>query len=560
MTNALRRWAGVMALAVPLVLNAARAGSQPMHGAARPGGMSGALGHASAFAVVNLAQLAAHPAPRWAPPLTAAAPAPGERPRVSPAPSATAAGISASAPVTASGNSPTPTVSFQALPDGQSIDGAPPVSIIPPDTHGAVGRDYVLTSLNSHVRVQNRGGGVSLTVTLNQFWAAVNGGTGAFDPKTVYDPYNDRWIMTACDDARGAGSGLLIGVSATADPTGNWFLYKIDADGADIAWADYPSIGFSKSWITVQVNMFNRSNNAYNRSHVYAFDKAEAYAGAPAASHTLFELVSPEGFVLAPAVTHDAGLDTHYLLQSYDNFSGTYKLYGITGTVGSEALVEIALIETGEPWSWGAPANLAPQAVLATKIATNDDRMQSLVYRNGALWAAHTVFWPVDAPTWSAVQWLQLSPAGAILQSGRIEDPLGQMHYAFPSLAVNRNGDVLVGYARFSPAEFASGYYAVRCSADPPGTLRAEAVLKAGEGPYWKTFSGASNRWGDYSATMVDPLDDESFWTIQEYAATPVSGGLSNGNGRWGTWWGHVQAGCPGPLQARAWLPIAPRR
>ena len=28
----------------------------------------------------------------------------------------------------------------------------------------------------------------------------------------------------------------------------------------------------------------------------------------------------------------------------------------------------------------------------------------------------------------------------------------------------------------------------------------------------------AIGRWGDYSATMLDPTDDWSFWTVQEYA------------------------------------------
>jgi len=26
------------------------------------------------------------------------------------------------------------------------------------------------------------------------------------------------------------------------------------------------------------------------------------------------------------------------------------------------------------------------------------------------------------------------------------------------------------------------------------------------------------NRWGDYSCTSLDPVDDWSFWTVQEYA------------------------------------------
>src|SRR5262249_24838046 len=93
----------------------------------------------------------------------------------------------------------------------------------------------------------------------------------------------------------------------------------------------------------------------------------------------------------------------------------------------------------------------------------------------------------------------------------------------------------LVGYSRFSATEYASAGYSFHKATDPPGTMRAEVILKSGEAPYYKPLDGPSNRWGDYSATVVDPLNDRDLWTIQEYAAKPVAG-----SDRWGTWWGRV--------------------
>jgi hypothetical protein len=62
-------------------------------------------------------------------------------------------------------------------------------------------------------------------------------------------------------------------------------------------------------------------------------------------------------------------------------------------------------------------------------------------------------------------------------------------------------------------------------------------IYKRGEAPYIAIgYDEGSNRWGDFSAAMVDPVDDLSFWTIQEYAAAPTQGYL----GRWGTWWARV--------------------
>jgi hypothetical protein len=61
--------------------------------------------------------------------------------------------------------------------------------------------------------------------------------------------------------------------------------------------------------------------------------------------------------------------------------------------------------------------------------------------------------------------------------------------------------------------------------------MRSDTVFKAGEASFFNDLDGR-NRWGDYSATVVDPLNDTDLWTIQEYAASPAN--------TWGTWWGRV--------------------
>jgi len=49
---------------------------------------------------------------------------------------------------------------------------------------------------NSQIRVQDRTGKILSTVTLASFWSVV-GAPEPFDPKVIYDPYNDRWIFSA---------------------------------------------------------------------------------------------------------------------------------------------------------------------------------------------------------------------------------------------------------------------------------------------------------------------------------------------------------------------------
>ena len=97
-----------------------------------------------------------------------------------------------------------------------------------------------------------------------------------------------------------------------------------------------------------------------------------------------------------------------------------------------------------------------------------------------------------------------------------------------------RRGDqVVVGYSIFSPQAYPSAGYSVRTAGGCDGQLARIHTLAAGLSVCVKPDSSGLNRWGDLSETVVDPQDDLSIWTIQEYAAAPIQGAS-----RWGTWWG----------------------
>jgi uncharacterized protein (TIGR03437 family) len=433
--------------------------------------------------------------------------------------------------------SPAPAASFLALED----DG----TRIPPDTNGAVGPNHLMVATNSQVRIQNRNGSAlpNETVPLNDFWARLNK-PDAFEPKVLYDPFANRWISVAVADDRSATSAVLIGMTQTNDPTRNWKLYPVDADARDQVWVDFPSIGFNKDWIVVTVNVYSNQNDDFLGSHIYVFDKAGLYADGQG-RFTLFPFT--DGATMVPAITYDNTLSTIFLVEEWEGNGegrGFLRLSTITGTVGTEKLTTgVAFPATPNPWDSESPGdNFAPQLSSAQKIDTGDARLGNVVYRNGSLWTAHTVFLNAGGrPTRSAVQWWQLSTSGDVLQRGRIDDPTGNVFYAYPSIAVNKNNDVLIGYSQFSATQYASAGYSFRTPTDPANTLRASTVLKAGVAPYFKTSGGTRNRWGAYSNTVVDPANDTDLWTIQEYAAVP-----SGGTDRWGTWWGKVAPGGAG--------------
>lgn len=391
--------------------------------------------------------------------------------------------------------SPSPVASFEALRD-QDVP-VPPSSFanfIPPDTMGAAGPDHLMVPLNSQVRIQDRSGVQESIVSLEDFWFAT-GSSGAFDPKIIYDPYANRWIFAAMSDAETANSSILIGASQSSDPTGNWNLFRFDADGGDTDWADYPSLGFNKDWVVVSANMFPNAGGSFAGARLFLFRKSSLYDGTLNAA-TLFDAAF--GFTLVPAVTYDDTLATLYLVDNGWSGGGHQfvRISTITGPVGSEVFTECdpnfpcpsgtTFVDSGSNWAFNPPggADFAPQSGSVQKIQNGDARLLNLVYRNGSLWAAHNVFLPAAAPSRTAAQWWQFTPAGSLQQNGRVDDVTGTVFYAYPSIAANAQSDVLLGFSIFSASQYASAGYAFRFAADAANTLRDPVVLKVGEAPY----------------------------------------------------------------------------
>ena len=294
----------------------------------------------------------------------------------------------------------------------------------------------------------------------------------------------------------------------------------------------------------IGVNMFSRGSLDYVRGRLIVLDYASLRAGSGGAP---VGVDIPGAFALQPAVTYSPSETTVYLVEHLDSFSATYRFWSLNGS--TMTLVGGAP-RTNPLGAYASPGafDLLPQQG-GDGISAGDARIGNAVFRNGHVWYAQTVGLPPGGTGYAvstAVQWVELDTSGAFVQGGRIVDPRanpwnGGHSYAFGSLAVNARNDVLVGFSEFQSNDFADAGYAFRSGTDPPDTMGAPVTLKDGEGPYVKRREGDRNRWGDYSATQVDPTDDLTLWTIQEYARIPV--GRGDESGRWGTWWGRVGGG-----------------
>ena len=185
-----------------------------------------------------------------------------------------------------------------------------------------------------------------------------------------------------------------------------------------------------------------------------------------------------------------------------------------------------------------------PQKGTSNKLDSLGDRlMYRLAYRNlGANGERLVVNHSVTSGGVTGIRWYELSVTGVGRVPGATPSVLQQSTYApagglyrwMGSIAMDRNGDIAVGYSASSSTTNPAIEWAGRLSTDPANTLSAPATLWTGGG----SQTGTLDRWGDYSTISLDPTDDCTFWFTSETIPT-------NGSFNWQTHFGSFKfAGC----------------
>lgn len=441
--------------------------------------------------------------------------------------------------------SPSPSITF----GGATSDDS---GYIPPDSDGAVSANYVVTAVNGALLVQDRSGNRLSLKSLDSFWG--NTSDYSYDPTVEYDTFNNRWILTSCAGDNTAHGRILLAVSQTGDPTGNWYIWTtypnayfphVVLSTGSCDWPDFGKIGFNKNWIVIQSNMYQYNPSTQTSSSVGTFvsifNKASMYSGQGAGSsisYTLYALDKSYGFTQTPAVSNDNSTNALYLLQDWSGDNKQLRLYKVDGSVGSPTFSTVGYPTGSSAWSEGAgsfPHNFAPQAGASNGLDAGNFTIDNAVYRNGYIWGAQAVL----VNNKSVIQWWQIGTNNSVIQQGRIDENDNYFR-SYPSIAVNKYNNAMIGYSRFSAGEYAGCAYTFNVQGTPQNSVEKEILYKAGQAPYSNGESETdpvtntafiNYRWGDYSRTMIDPSDDLHFWTIQEYALS---------NTQWGTWWAHI--------------------
>jgi hypothetical protein len=171
----------------------------------------------------------------------------------------------------------------------------------------------------------------------------------------------------------------------------------------------------------------------------------------------------------------------------------------------------------------GSGGTCVQQKGTSQQLDTLGDRlMYRLAYRNFGDHESIVVNHSITSKTRVGVRWYELRSPGATptrFQSGTF-NPGTTLYRWMGSIAMDKVGDIAVGYSASGSAAFPSIRYSGRVPTDTLGKLETEKTIKVGGG----SQSGNNlSRWGDYSALSVDPVDDCTFYYTNEYEKTTGS-------------------------------------
>ena len=387
----------------------------------------------------------------------------------------------------------------------------------PPDTNGDAGPDHYVQMVNAtKVAVFDKTGTVlAAPISFGSLWPRGTCASDAGDPIVLYDGLADRWLLSQFADP----SHMCVAISQTPDPLGKYHLYTFNVG----SFPDYFKFG-------VWPDAYYMSANELSYT-AYAFDRAKMLAGDPAAGFVKF---GGQNNLLLPA-------DLDGPLPPPPDTPGYFYTFKDDRFHGGRDRIELFKLEVewanpssatfGLEARFGIPPftftvcgffnfDCARQPGTSQRIdVVSEWPMHRFPYRNFGSHESMVGTFTVGGglgEVGAAIRWFELRKAGfgwTLYQQGTF-DP-GDGHDRFMgSIAMDGAGDIALGYTVSSSTLFPSIRYATRAPGDPLGTLQPEAVLVDGGGS-----QNASNRWGDYSAMSIDPLDDCRFWYTNEFYA-----------------------------------------
>ncbi len=424
---------------------------------------------------------------------------------------------------------------------------------VPPDTQGDVGQSDVLMTANDRITSYTKAGVTGgLNSSTTTFWTPT-GATGPCDNHVRYDRLSKRWFVVAIDCDPAGSNKILIAVSSgsTITNASSFTFYNFVNDTVGTTpntdtggFADYPTLGVDKNALYIGDNVFSAAG-AFIGCSAFVINKANMIAGTLTVTAfrnvgtTTTGIYTPQG-----VDNEDPSATVGYLIGSDTNAFNRLNIRKITTPGGVPAISGNLPITV----SSGDGILVPNQGQTNTNYRLDylDDRpyaaminvnrvLTSARQDVASLWTSHSFGMAATAPFAPSTtgvmgsRWFEINtdPASpALRQSGTFIDPANFVWIG--SNAMSGQGFMTIGASRSSLTMFPGTVVAGRLREDSPtgadalGVTEALSSAFAGQARYInQNLSQAANtgrRWGDYSQTSVDPNDDQTMWSFQEYS------------------------------------------
>lgn len=403
---------------------------------------------------------------------------------------------------------------------------------IPPDTNGAIGTLQYVQTVNDQLAVWDKTTQAPIygPVPNSILWVGFGGGCEANndgDPVVVYDKAADRWVVSQFSVST-TPYLQCVAVSQTNDATGAWNRYAFQYAN----FPDYPKMGVWPDGYYTTFNMFN--GNSFAGANLCAYDRAAMLAGTTA-TQQCFQLTNSFGGVLPAdldgSTAPPAGAP-NYMLNFGTNSLNLWKFHVDWTTPANTTLTGPTSIPVSAfaPACNGGTCIPEPGNGKPTIDSLGDRLMFRLAYRNfGAnesLVVSHSVRVGTGKSVQTGVRWYELRSPGTtpVVYQQSTYSPDTTLFRWMPSVAMDGDGNMALGYSTSSSNAFPSIAYTGRLATDTLSTMGSEVVMTTGGG------AQSGSRWGDYSAMTVDPSDDCTFWYTTEYLLA-----ANDGTNKWST-------------------------
>ncbi|MDX2042925.1 MAG: proprotein convertase P-domain-containing protein [Acidobacteriota bacterium] len=445
---------------------------------------------------------------------------------------------------------PSPTLSFTAANLAET-------SAFPPDAMGAVGPTQFLLAVNGRIRVFNKTTGAigQLDADIDSFFNSVRAGSITTDPRVRYDRLSGRWFIVLINAASTNNRVLLaVSDSATINTATTWTFYQfqhnqVSPAGDNGCFADFPTLGIDANALYVGLNQF--CNRAFSNTTAFVIRKSSLLSGGQIVVSVFRNLVDMSGSLLRNGIFTPQGVDNSdpnssegYFIGTDANSLGRLVLRRVTNPGGvpvMSANIYLNVLATSQPITVRHRGNING---VNGRLDAIDDRLTMAQFRQGSIWTTHNISvnneGTVDAPrTRNGIRWYEITDVNTnsptLKQAGTLFTPTAsnaedERNYFMPSLAISGQGHVLLGGNTAGTNEYINAMIANRLAGDSLGTLQSPLLISSSPAPYNPSSDSGNQqgrrRWGDYSFTSVDPCDDMTLWTVQQFADVANSYGL----------------------------------